>query len=142
MYLEDLTAGVRVDGAEDVVKEVDVAVLVDGAGELDALLLATAEVDPALADFCLIAELHHLHVLLQAAHPDHLLVPLPVHRLPEQDVLLDGAVLDPSRLRHVRRRAAHLDLQCKEIQNRSFCVCQSIIVRCSTHDKQADPLKK
>ena len=40
----------RIDGAEDVVKELDVAVLVDDAGELNALLLAAAEVDPALAD--------------------------------------------------------------------------------------------
>lgn len=54
MHLEDLAAGVRIDGAEDIVEELDVVVLVDGAGELNALLLAAAEVDPALADLHLV----------------------------------------------------------------------------------------
>lgn len=85
----------RIDGAEDVVEEVDIGVLVDCSGELDALLLAAAEVDAALADLGLVAELHHLEVLLEAADADDLLVPLPVHRRSEQDVVLDGAVLDP-----------------------------------------------
>ena len=101
----------RIDCAEHIVEEVDIAVLVDGTGELDALLLPAAEVDATLADLRLVAKLHHLQVLLQAAHPDDLLVPLPVHGLPEEDVLLDGAVLNPCRLRDVRRAATHLHLQ-------------------------------
>uniref|UniRef100_J3KZS0 Uncharacterized protein n=1 Tax=Oryza brachyantha TaxID=4533 RepID=J3KZS0_ORYBR len=108
---EDVGAGVRVDGAEDVVEQVDVAVLVDRARELDALLLAAAEVDAALADLRLVAELHHLQVLLQGAHPDRLHVARPVHGAPEQDVLLDRPVLDPRRLWHVRHAAAHCHLQ-------------------------------
>jgi hypothetical protein len=110
-YLEDLSARMRIDRAEYIVEEVDVEVLVDGAGELDALLLPATKVDAALPDLRLVPEFHHLQVLLQAAHPDHLLVPLPVHGLPEQDVFLNGAVLDPCRLRHVCRAAANLYLQ-------------------------------
>jgi hypothetical protein len=110
-YLEDLSAGVRIDCAEHIVEEVDIAVLVDGTGELDALLLPAAEVDATLANLRLVAKLHHLQVLLQAAHPDDLFVPLPVHGLPEEDVLLDGAVLNPCRLRDVSCAATDLHLQ-------------------------------
>lgn len=110
-YLKDLSARVRIDRAEYIVKEVDIAVLVDGTGELDALLLPATKVDAPLPDLCLVTEFHHLQVFLQAAHPDHLLVPLPVHGLPEQDVFLNGAILDPCRLRHIRRAAANLYLQ-------------------------------
>ena len=76
---EDFTAGLRVHRAEDVVEEVDVAILVDCTRELDALLLPAAEVEPTFADLRLVAPLHHLQVLVQAAHPDGLPVPLSLH---------------------------------------------------------------
>ena len=110
-YLEDFSARVRIDRAEYIVEEVDIAVLVNGTGELDALLLPAAKVDATLPDLRLVAEFHHLEVLLQAAHPDDLLIPLPVHGLPKQDVFLNGAVLDPCRLCHICRAAANLYLQ-------------------------------
>ena len=44
--LKDVFSDVRVHGAQRVVKEIDVCLLVDGAGQTDTLLLSTTEVDP------------------------------------------------------------------------------------------------
>jgi hypothetical protein len=101
----------RINCTEDIIEEIDIAVLVDGTSELDTLLLPTAEVDPTLTDLRLVAELHHLEVLLQTAHPDHLLVPRPVHGLPKQDVLFNGAILNPCRLCDICCATTHLHLQ-------------------------------
>lgn len=108
--LEDSRPRVRIHGAEDVVQEVDVAVLVHGAGELNALFLTAAEIQPALADLRLIALLEQLHVALQRADAQGLVVASSVHRLPEQNVLFDRPALNPRALGYIRRASCYTNL--------------------------------
>lgn len=78
--LEDSRSRVGIHGAEDVVQEVDVAVLVHGTRELNALFLTPTQVEPALADLRLVAFLEKFQVPLQGADAQRLAVASPVHR--------------------------------------------------------------
>lgn len=100
-HLKDLRASVSINGAEDIIKKIDVTVLVDGPGELYPLLLAATEVDSSLSNFGMVSKFHHLQVLLQAADPENLSIPGFIHWQPKEDVFLDGPVLDPCRLCYI-----------------------------------------
>ena len=111
MYLEDLGGSLCINGAEDIIKDVDFTILVDSMGELNALILPAIEIDTTLAYLCLVSVLHQLQVFLQTADPDDIIISFPVHGLPKQNVLFDGAGENPCSLRYICRGTAHYGLQ-------------------------------
>lgn len=100
-YLENLGSSVCIDGTEDIVEKIDIAILVDSSSELNPLFLTTAKVDSALSDLGLVPELHHFQVFLQATDLDNFLVLVFIHRLTEKDVFLNRPVLNPRGLGNV-----------------------------------------
>lgn len=73
----------RIDGAERIVKEVDVGAIVDGSRKLNPLLLPSTHVQASLPDLRQVAMGEILHVLVQCTAPDGPVILLIVHRLPE-----------------------------------------------------------
>ena len=95
----------RVERREHVVQDAQLARRVRGARDGDALLLAAAQRDAALADLGGVAVGQRCEVGVQLAAPQHLGVPSGVEGLAEDDVLAHGRVEDPRRLRAVGRAA-------------------------------------
>lgn len=52
---------------KDVIKKVDIAILINCPCKLDALFLTPTEIDPSLTYFSLITKIHHFQILFQAA---------------------------------------------------------------------------
>ncbi|GKT64743.1 LOW QUALITY PROTEIN: hypothetical protein ColTof3_12082 [Colletotrichum tofieldiae] len=96
--LIDVAADVGVDGAEDVVKDEDTSARVDGPGEGETPLLATAEVDTVGSQFGLVTVREHFQILLEGTDLDGLVVALLVQGETEENVALQGGVLDPGDL--------------------------------------------
>jgi hypothetical protein len=94
-YLEDMGACVSINGTEDVIKEVDITVLVQSARELNSLLLATTHVDAPLTNLGLITKLHLGEIVLQCAPFQSVLVFGSVHRTTKQNILFNCGVLNP-----------------------------------------------
>ena len=110
-HLEDLRACVCIKSAENVVQKVDIAVLVNSPRELHPLPLSATQVNPALPNLGLVPELHLSQILHQRTHLKSVLVLGVVHGKAEEDVILDGTLLDPWRLRYVGCSPAHVHLQ-------------------------------
>ena len=126
--IEEGGGGVRVDGAERVVEEVDVGVAVDGPCELDPLLLPAAHVEAPLPDLRQVAVREVLHVLVQRAALEGPLVLRTPHRPPEEDVVAHRAALDPRRLGHIGHRATHghLNEEDEKLVVSCFCMVKPI----------------
>jgi len=50
-----------------VIKKIYITVLINCSRKLDALFLASTEIDPSLSYFSLVTKLHHFQILFQAA---------------------------------------------------------------------------
>mmetsp|Transcript_8825 Transcript_8825/g.27967 ORF Transcript_8825/g.27967 Transcript_8825/m.27967 type:complete len:245 (+) Transcript_8825:2421-3155(+) len=99
--VEEVRGDVGVDGAEDVVEEVDVCVGVERARERDALLLPAAERQAFFTDFGLVAVGEFLQVLEQGATAYGVVVANVVKGRAEKDVLLERGVANPGSLRDI-----------------------------------------
>eukprot|EP00968_Pinguiococcus_pyrenoidosus_P002886 scaffold167_cov244-Pinguiococcus_pyrenoidosus.AAC.3 len=93
--LKDVSSHLAVDGAEAVVQEVHVRIIVNGSGQGHALLLSTAEVDALLPDLGRVAGRQLLQVWKQRAGGQDSGVPHVVVLAAEENVIAHGAVLDP-----------------------------------------------
>mmetsp|Transcript_27249 Transcript_27249/g.63729 ORF Transcript_27249/g.63729 Transcript_27249/m.63729 type:complete len:661 (-) Transcript_27249:1601-3583(-) len=105
--VEDPVADLGVERAERVVEDERVGLRVDRACDRNARLLPTGQVDPALADLGRVVVGQRLEVVLEAARLDRAPVLLLVPLAAEDDVLAEGLVKDPRRLRDVRDATLH-----------------------------------
>ena len=70
-FLEDLIGGIRLEGAERIVEQVDVRVCIESACECDALLLADTQRDAALADLRFVTSWQLGQFSVDPARGDH-----------------------------------------------------------------------
>ncbi|GKT41748.1 uncharacterized protein ColSpa_01929 [Colletotrichum spaethianum] len=103
--LVNVAADVGVDGAEDVVEDEDAGARVNGPGEGETPLLTTAEVDTVGSQLGLVAVGEHFQILLEGADLDGFVVALLVKGKTEEDVALQGSVLNPGDLADERDAA-------------------------------------
>ena len=102
---EDVASDLVVEGTERVIDEHDVLIPVEGAGQVDSLLLASAQVDGLLADLCEVPGGELGDVVQEGAAEDALVVGLLVEGPPEKDVVLQGRVHQEGLLRDIAHRA-------------------------------------
>ena len=93
--LEDEGADRGVEGAEDVVQDVDVRLLVEGPCQGDPRPLPARKRRPVFPDHCLVAVGEEVEVGFEAGEVQGPAVALLLVSLPEQDVVLDAVVEDP-----------------------------------------------
>ena len=93
--VEDIFPDVGVQGGKTVIDEVDITVLVDSSGEGDSLLLASTEVDPSFSDLGQVLSRKLLDIGEQLAVAEDFFVPLLIEFLPEENIILEGGVLEP-----------------------------------------------
>ena len=101
----------RINGAEWIVQEINVGVLVKRTGKLDPLFLATTQVHSSLPYFGQITIRKQLEVLHERTSLKRFSVSLAVHWGAKQNVVLDCACLNPCRLRNIGNPSIYLNLQ-------------------------------
>lgn len=92
--LYEVSGGVRVDRAEDVVEENNVAVRVHRTSEGDPLLLSSRHRQALLADSSLVAVRETFEIGLECAGVQRLLIPVFIKLLAEEDVGADRVVCE------------------------------------------------
>lgn len=100
----------RINSTERVIQEKDICILIQSSCELNPLLLSTAQVYSSFTYLSLILECKKLQVLLQSTGQQHCVVLGPIHGAAEQDVLFDGATLDPCGLGYVCNASCYFHL--------------------------------
>lgn len=131
-HLEYRGTGVSIYSTKDIIKKIDITILINSSGKLNPLLLTTTQVNPTLSDFSMISEFHHFQVFLQATHLNYFLVFWFIHWQTEQNVLLDCPILNPCRLWNICSASTHPHLF--HISTTKFITCcQSSLLRSGSY---------
>jgi len=100
-YMKKNSSCMCIHSTKRIIKQVNIGVCIDSTGQLNPLLLSSAQVNPSLSYFCEVTMSKTVHVLIQRTCFNSSIVSSTFHGLSIEDIVPDGTTLDPRSLRNI-----------------------------------------